>query len=110
MAVRSSRGPRLMAVVAVIENGDGSRMMLGSKSVHAMSLEMQTDFGEYLHSPHPSKSYIPASQSATLNVEMSDVTFTYAEPYTGPLQLTQSGLYLPSMAFRALPAPTKESE
>lgn len=92
MAIRSSRGPRLMAVVAVIENGDGSRMMLGSKDILEMSLELGSRgvFG--------------------IEVRGFNLTESYAEPYTGPLQLTQSGLYLPSMAFRALPAPPEKDD
>lgn len=90
-------GPRVVALAAVIEYPNGSRTIIGSRDI--ISMEYSMEVGPF----HP---FTATPTTYELSATMGSVQIHHAEPVDTPaVALPVRGIYLPNMAFRALPAP-----
>lgn len=87
---------RVIAIAAIVENGDGSISMVGSKQVINGELGVRQD---YDFSPYA----LPPPTIYHFEFETRDMTMWRTTPVSGPLLIEQRGIYLPDMSFKALP-------
>ena len=95
-------GVRPVAIVLVVQEEDGTLMIMGSKSLRTAELEMR---GET--SPRYGDSLIstPERIGYRIEAECRDLILQRTTPAPYPPQIERRGIYLPDMSFRALPSP-----
>ena len=90
MAARQSNGFEPVAIALVVRRGDGSLMIMGSRSLCKAELETRIEL---------------RGSSYSIEAECYDLTIQLATPAFCPTQIERRGIYLPDMSFRALPSP-----
>lgn len=90
----------MIAIAAIVRDSQtGVIRIVSSKKVTSFTFEARVEgYG---------RQYIP-SRTFRLDTEMSECSVSMGQSMAEQPHLTQRGVYLPDMSFRALPAPTEE--
>ena len=94
--------------IAMRDRRTGQMMLWGSRQVYDVVIDMRQEYREMCAPGDRYLSYLPTHQSFRIAAECGSLQMHHSEPMAEQPHLTQRGIYLPDMSFRALPAPSEE--